>query len=211
MKKLFMLMLVGICSQSFCMDREAGRGVNTPTISRESLYARINQFLAHFPDDDQGEQISHLRQDLIDMVSAYQDTLEFDRNHLGSLGERNYHISSATLNGVMEGDAVGNMSITNEERLDRDRIELSQIMLVMMDNDIAAMLPAERQSIYSRSYCLLYRRLCDMFMMFTENTQDGEVDDTQGRAVHRISELVRQMSDMVIRIGGYVQDQVQQQ
>ena len=217
MKKLFMLMLVGICSQSFCMDSGSVQhnGGNTVNMNRERTEVVANQILAYFAHNDQDEPVADPRQALDRIMPEFRAALEFDLNHVGGRGWRNYR-NSANLDrllGAILGGQFVNAPLIDEGDTIADVIRSSRAL----DNHIAAINASIADMVVPKqrtAYLFFYSNMCNMFKVLNrlvENTQDGEVDNIQGRAVHRISELVRQMSDMVIRIGGYVQDQVQQQ
>ena len=222
MKKLFVLVFVGLCAQSFCMDRGSvhHNGGNTVNMNRERTEVVANQILAYFAQNDQDEPVVDPRQALDSVMPAFRAALEFDLNHVGGRGWSNYRnsadldrlLGAILLDGVLGGQFV-NAPLIDEGETIADVIRSSR----GLDNHIAAinariadMVVLEQRT----AYLFFYSNMCNTFKVLNklvENTQDGEVDNIQGRAVHRISELVRQMSDMVIRIGGYVQDQVQQQ
>ena len=217
MKKLFVLIFVGLCSQGFCMDRDAVQrnGGNTIGISRERAEVVANQVLEYFAHNDQNEPVADPRQALDSVMPEFQAALEFDLNHVGGRGWGNYRNSANSeglLSGVLDGKFVNALFIDEGESI-IDLIRSSRALdnhIEEVNASIADMLVEEQRL----AYLFFYSNMCDIFKVLNklvENTQDGEVDNIQGRAVHRICELVRQMSDMVIRIGGYVQDPVQQQ
>ena len=217
MKRVFIVALVGMCFQGFCMDigfvqRDGGSTVN---MNRERTEVVANQILAYFAQNDQDEPVADPRQALDSVMPAFRAAVEFDLNHVGGRGWGNYR-NSADLDrllGAIFGAQLVNAPLADEGETVANAIRSSRAL----DNNIAAINASIADMVVTEqrnAYLFFYSNMCNMFKvlnMLVENTQDGEVDDTQGRAVHRISVLVRQMSDMVIRIGGYVQDPVQQQ
>ena len=217
MKKLFMLMLAGICSQSFCMDigfvqRNGGSTVN---MNRERTEVVANRVLAYFAQNDQDEPVVDPRQALDSVMPEFQAALEFDLNHVGGRGWGNYRNSAnlERLLGAIFGAQLVNAPLADEGETIADVIRSSRALdnnIAAINASIADMVVTEQRS----AYLFFYSNMCNMFKVLNrliKNTQDGEVDDIQGRAVHRTSVMLRQMSDMVIRIGRYVQDPVQQQ
>ena len=211
MKKLFVLMFVCLCFQSFCMNRDAGQrnGGNTMGISRERAEVVANQFLAHFAHEDQDEPVVDPRQALDSVMPEFQAALEFDLDHVGGRGWGHYR----NFGGFgMVVEQFNNVPHIDEGATIADAIRSSRALdnsIEEVNASIADMLVEEQRL----AYLFFYSNMCDIFKVLNrlvENTQDGEVDNTQGRAVHRICVLLRQISDMVIRVGRYVQDPVQQ-
>ena len=222
MKKLFVLIFVGMCAQSFCMNRDAGQrnGGNTVSMNRERTEVVANRVLAYFAQNDQDEPVVDPRQALDSVMPAFRAAVEFDLNRVGGRGWDNYRnsadldrlLGAILLDGVLGGQFV-NAPLIDEGDTIADVIRSSRAL----DNHIAAINASIADMVVPKqrtAYLFFYSNMCNMFKVLNrlvKNTQDGEVDDTQGRAVHRISVMLRQMSDMVIRIGRYVQDPVQQQ
>ena len=217
MKKLFALIFVGLCAQSFCMNRDAGQrnGGNTVNMNRERTEVVANRVLAYFAQNDQDEPVVDPRQAFDSVMPEFQAALEFDLNHVGGRGwghYRNSANSEGLLSGVLDGKFVNALFIDEGESI-IDLIRSSRAL----DNHIAAINASIADMVVPKqrtAYLFFYSNMCNMFKVLNrlvKNTQDGEVDNIQGRAVHRTSVMLRQMSDMVIRIGRYVQDPVQQQ
>ncbi len=217
MKKLFVLIFVGLCAQSFCMYRGSvhHNGGNTVNMNRERTEVVANQILAYFAQNDQDEPVANPRQALAGVMPVFQAAVEFDINRVGGRGWSNYR-NSADLDRLL-GDIFGaqlvNAPLADEGETIADVIRSSRAL----DNHIAAINASIADMVVPKqrtAYLFFYSNMCNMFKVLNrlvKNTQDGEVDNIQGRAVHRTSVMLRQMSDMVIRIGRYVQDPVQQQ
>ena len=211
MKKLLVLMFVCLCAQSFCMYGDAVQGGNTPFVRQENFYARINQCLARLPNDDQGGQVSQLRQDLLDVASALQAALEFDRNYRGSLGERNYRHYNIDLSSIIPSTLIND---DNADRGEIIRYIVGGVHQVASGNIDRADMPGDaHQAALVSLYCVCYSEMCDIgeeFMSLVEDIPPGDLDVICIYARH-LREGVDFASSVIIGLGTDMLDPVQLQ
>ena len=90
MKKLFVLLMVGMCSQDFCMNPEAvSNGENVLGMNRtmDDMQFATNEFLRYCTNHEQDAPIVESPQQvLLDASRCLSNCIEFDRANMNSCG-----------------------------------------------------------------------------------------------------------------------------
>lgn len=217
MKKLIVVILVWLCSQSYCMYQGFifNDGVNRNELYMDDRMAGVvaNKLLFYFSNNGiySTPSVESIERELGDIVTFVRTVVFFDRWHVRNRGcdffvNPDRHSYTSRLFGVfISHDDEANDEIMEKLTLAMQLIRISEHDFDQFDTEMAGMSIMRLRQIYLSQYssmCNFYKVL----VKIEQNVTDGNIDAIQCKVIKRVCQLIRSIGTVVVRVGLLVMD-----
>ena len=191
MKKLFALIFVGLCAQSFCMHPEAPASIESVVGTKEQrMIEALNRLSDYFAQNDTDEiPVASPAQAFEEMRDYIGNKLTFDREQASSTGRMLYHSN------------IDSQSAENEYF----PLELIAGLqdLPVNDSDVESDETVSRHpAALTRLYGASFGNMCDLYnaiVVFMQHSQGAYISEAQRKMISRVWKGIQHYGDICIK------------
>lgn len=217
MKKLIVVILVWLCSQSCCMYQEFrfNDGLNRNEVYMDDRMAIVvaNKLLSHFSNNElySAPSVDSIERELDDIIIFIRAVVFFDRCHVRSIGcnffmnPNSYPYTSRLFGVFISPEDEANDEIIEKLTLAMQLIRISEDDFDQRDAYIAGMSIMRLRQIY----LFQYSSMCNFYKVLVkieQNITDANIDDVQCKVIKRVCQFIRSIGAVVVRVGLLVMD-----